>query len=231
MKRLLINLVLEAGLLAGTVYLFVLNSTICKIQWLAENHIAMGIASLAVHIWNLLCAYVIFSKRTNFYSRKNCRQKAYFDPKTSALGRKEEGKYSILVKETEKGIWQIEDDIQRQFILTGYLCPKAYICAYFIRQLHFVTINKLKYPVIKLFFSLDLRPWEKYNYLEICFQSKGKQSRKILVRNCKTKVTWLIHLVLRARYYVDFMSGVGIGVLRRKCIYLTEEKYLNRDLV
>ena len=211
--------------------MFAVDPAVCRNRWLADNHMAMGIASLVLHVINLLLAYVFFCRRTNFYSDMNNGQKAFFTPTASTLGKQGEGQYSISVKETQKGIWQIEGNPERQFNLSGYLCPKAYICAYFIRQLHYVAMNRRKDPIIKLFSSLDLRSWEKYNFLEIQFHSKGKTKRKTLVRDYKTKTTWLIRLIIRARYYIDFMFGLSIGALRKTHVCLSEEKYLQRALV
>ena len=93
-----------------------------------------------------------------------------------------------------------------KFDMSGYIFPKAYICSYFIRNLHYDVINKNKYPLRKLFKSLNLSPFNKFLNVILRFIYKNKITDIVIVKNNSTKVSFLIRQILESRY------GLSLGM-------------------
>ena len=198
--------------------------------WIDTTHNTIGLVLLIFPITNTIIAYISFSRFTNKYPMNNPVEFCY-NPKSSQLGDRGKGNYVIEIKEIEKGIWITADDQENlRFDMRGYIFPKLYICTYFIRNIHYVVINRNKYPLIKLFKSMDLQPFAKYQNVEICFSYGKKIYKRKIVGDNKTRTTWLMRLILRSKYYKDFMTRMGIGDIRKTYIKISEKKYTNGEL-
>ena len=94
-----------------------------------------------------------------------------------------------------------------KFDMRKYLFPKSYICSYFIRNIHYIVINKNKYPLPKLFKSLKLDSFNKYQTFDMYFQYKNKAKIIRIVENCKTKVSFVMGRIIESRYGVLGLGG------------------------
>ena len=229
MKRFVCYLLVEVISL-GIVCYFLLhwNEPISN-GWIDTTYNTIGLILLIFPIINTIIAYISFSRFTNKYPRNNSIEFC-FNPKSSQLGHQWNGNYVIEMKEIEKGIWVAADDQETlKFDMRGYIFPKLYICTYFIRNLHYSVINRNKYSLVKLFKSMKLSPYTKYQNVVICFSYRGKIYKRKIVDGNKTKTTWLMRLILRSKYYKDFMFGLSYGELRKTHIKISEEKYNNGE--
>ena len=229
MKRSIGYLLVEIILLGIVCYfLFKWNQPISN-GWIDTTYNTIGFILLIFPIINIIMAYISFSKLTNKYPMNNYNEFC-FNPHSSQLGYQGNGNYVIKMKEIDKGIWIAEDAQENlKFDMRGYIFPKLYICTYFIRNLHYSVMNKNKYPLIKLFKSMDLSPYTKYQNVEMRFSYRDKTySRKIVYGN-KTRVTWLMRLILRSKYYKAFVFGLSVGELRKSYIKISEESYRNGE--
>lgn len=229
MKRFIGYLSVEIVLLGIVCYFLLKWNQPISNGWIDTTHNTIGFILLIFPIINTIMAYISFSKFTNKYPRNNSAEFC-FNPRSSQLGYQGNGSYVIEMKEVEKGIW-IASDAQEsmKFDMRGYIFPKLYICTYFIRNLHYSVINKNKYPLIRLFRSMDLSPYTKYRNVEICFSYRGKSYRRKIVDGNKTRTTWLMRLILRSKYYKSFIFGLSIGEMRKSYIEKSEEKYKNGE--
>lgn len=78
---------------------------------------------------------------------------------------------------------------------------------------------------------MELSPYTKYQNVEICFLYRGKIYRRKIVACNKTKTTWLMRLILRSKYYKDFIFGLSVGRIRKTHIKMSEEKYQNSEML
>ena len=222
-------LLIEIILLGVACYFFVKWDEPIRNGWMDTAHNVIGLMFLVFSIINTIIAYISFSRFTNKYPKNNPNEFC-FNPKSSQLGHKGNGNYVIDMKEIEEGVWIAADDQGNlKFDMRGYIFPKLYICTYFIRNLHYSVMNKNKYPLIKLFKSMKLNPYTKYQNVEICFSYSGKIYRRKIVVGNKTKTTLLMRLIMRSKYYIDFMFGLSYGELRKTHMEISEEKYINSE--
>lgn len=229
MKRLVGYLSVQIMLLGIVCYFFVKWDQPISNGGIDTTHNTIGFILLIFPIINTVIAYVLFSKLTNKYPRNNSVEFC-FDPRSSQLGYQGNGNYVIEMKEIEKDIWVAEDANENmKFDMRGYIFPKLYICTYFIRNLHYPVMNKNKYPLIKLFKSMDLSPYTKYRNVEIHFTYRGKIYRRKIVDNNKTRITWLMRLILRSKYYKSFIFGLSVGEIRKSYIKISDEVYKNGE--
>ena len=233
MKRftgyLLVETIIET-MLFGIVCYFLIkwDQPICN-GWINTTYNTIGFILLIFPIINAIIVYISFSIFTNKYPRNNSTEFS-FNPQLSQLGYQGNGKYVIEMKEIEKGIWITADDQENlKFDMRGYVFPKLYICTYFIRNFHYAVINKNKYPLIKLFKSMDLSPYTKYQNVEICFSFRGKIYNRKIVDDNKTKTTWLMRLMLRSKYYKAFVFGLSVGEMKKSYTKISEERYNNGE--
>lgn len=228
-KILLVCAFAEFFLLGFSCYFFATSQQPITNHWMDTTHAVIGIDCIMFQCINIIVAYVVFSKYTNKYP-KNASVEFSFDPQTSQLGNQGNGNYVIEFIEVEDGIWETPGEENKiKFDMRGYVCPKLYICTYFIRNLHYAVINKNKYPLIKLFKSLNLHPYSKFQNFDLRFLHSGKIYTKNIVKKNKTNTTWLMRLILRSKYYIDFMLGMGVAEMRKTYVVnMTEEKYKNR---
>ena len=231
MKKLVGYILVEIILLGIVCYFLVQWNQPISNEWIDTTYNTIGFILLIFPIINTIIAYISFSRFTNKYPRNNSIEYC-FNPRSSQLGYQGNGNYVIDIKEIEKGIWIAADGQENlKFDMRGCIFPKLYICTYFIRNLHYPVINKNKYPLIKLFKSLELNPYTKYQNVEICFLYRGKIYRRKIVACNKTKTTWLMRLILRSKYYKDFIFGLSVGRIRKTHIKMSEEKYQNSEML
>lgn len=229
MKKFVFYLLVEIMLLGIVGYFLAKwNQTISN-GWINTTYNTIGFILLIFPIINTIIMYISFSRLTNKYPKNNSAEFS-FNPQLSQLGYQRKGNYVIEMKEIEKGIWRtVEDRETLKFDMRGYIFPKQYICTYFIRNFHYAAINKNKYPLIKLFKSMNLSPYTKYQNVEICFSYRGKIYKRKIVDDNKTRTTWLMRLILRSKYYKDFIFGLSVGEMRKSYVKISEEKYKNGE--
>lgn len=156
---------------------------------------------------NFILFYDFFCDFTMLYPLNN-RSEYFFNPEKNELGLVQEKYYKLTFVEKEKGVWELENNSKKmKFNMKGYLFQKKYICSYFIRNINFVIINKNKYPLPKLFKSLELKSFNKYHNFELNFKYKNKSKVIKIVENSKTKVGFLIGLIIESRYSVLGLGG------------------------
>lgn len=229
MKRFVGYLLVEILLLSIVCYFLVKWDQPISYGWIDTTHNTIGFILLIFPLINTIIAYISFSRFTNKYPR-NISTEYSFNPQSSQLGHKGNGNYVIEMKEIEKGIWITADDQEKlKFDMRGYIFPKRYICTYFIRNLHYAVINKNKYPLIKLFKSMKLSPYSKYQNVEICFSYRGQIYKRKIVEDNKTKTSWLMRLILRSKFYKDFVFGLSVGEIRKSYTNMSEERYNNSE--
>jgi hypothetical protein len=193
-----------------------------------SSNAVWGIISIVPHCINIVLFYISFSKITNKYPLNDCLEYV-FEPKSSQLGHIEEGKYVIKIYETKNGLWETKDDNEKMlFNMNGYPFPEQYIATYFIRNIHFYVINRNKYPIIKLFSSLNLKPLKKYQEVELLFTNKNDKTHSfIIVMGNRTRLTVIMKWIIRSKYYSEFISKYGVAKMRKRYVYINEELYKN----
>lgn len=163
--------------------------------------IVMSVLLLLLMVYNLFCDYTM-----NY--PLNSRSEFAFDPQKDNYGLNDDNNYLIVFFEKEPGIWEFEEDNRvLKFDLRKYLFPKLYICSYFIRNIHYVVINKNKYPLPKLMKSLNTYPFNKYQNLDLCFRYKDKEKTIRIVDNYKSKVSFIISAIIESRYGILGLGG------------------------
>lgn len=229
MKKLLFYVFVEVVLLGIVCYFFAKWNEPISNGWINTTYNTIGFILLIFPVMNIIITYISFSRLTNMFPR-NAPAEFSFNPRSSQLGYQRKGDYVIEIKEIEKGVWRTADERETlKFDMRGYIFPKLYICTFFIRNFHYAVINKNKYPLIKLFRSMNLSPYTKYRNVEVWFFYKGKIYKRKIVDDNKTKTTWLMRLILRSRYYKDFIFGLSIGDIRKSYVKITEEMYKNGE--
>lgn len=180
---------------------------ICLIFIILKNPMPALISfNIAIFIILFILYYDLFCKYTTQYPKNN-KEEFKYNPKKSTLGYQSDGDFIIKIIETSKGIWVAEDENEKmKFDMSGYIFPKSYICSYFIRNLHYDVINKNKYPLRKLFKSLNLSPFNKFQNVSLRFEYKNKITDIVIVKNNTTKVSFLMRQILESRY------GLSLGM-------------------
>ena len=162
---------------------------------------------IAIFILMFILYYGLFCKYTSLFPLNNTNEFQY-NPKKSALGFRSDGNYTIEIMEKRKGIWITKDKNEKiKFDMSGCIFPKVYICTYFIRNIHYDVINKNKYPLKKLFKSLDLSPVSKFNNVILRFEQNNNIKDIVIVKNNKSKVSFLMKQIIQSRYGI--LGGRG----------------------
>lgn len=127
-----------------------------------------------------------------------------------------------------ESLWETKHEKENiRFDMKGFVFPKTYICAYFIRNLNYIIMNKKHMFFKKLPLSNCLLPFDKYENLFLRFHIKNKVILKKVVKNYKT-----ISPFLSLRYIINsiVLTELNYGGYRGKCpkIKVGEFLYLNR---
>ena len=159
---------------------------------IAQLYVA-AILTLIPICFALVFAFFSFSDYTKNYLLKN---RVGFD-----IMPFKEPPVVLTAKEKEFGIWVVSDGAREiTFDLIGYKFPVEYICAYFVKNINFKVVKKNHLKFFKTFYSLRIK---NLNVCENCvlqFERKGKRQEKQLIKNKKTKVTFLRHLIMQSGY-------------------------------
>ena len=161
---------------------------------------AIGICALVIwYIAEVMSFYTITHKYT-----KNSLKGDSYDFKRIKLAHSEndENKFIINVTVGEiRGTWTISSgDVYLEFDLSGYMFPKWYICTYFIRNIHFITLNSRHLKFSKLFKSLDLGENNKYKEVSLIFCYGKKQKKFDIVKEGKSRVNLIMKWIMEAPY-------------------------------
>lgn len=128
----------------------------------------------------------------------------------------------------EKNIWKtngLEDEIFFEF--SDYLFQKSYIASYFIRQIHYRIINE-KHLVLKELFKQQKTP--NINTLILIFNYANKEERMKIVCDGKSKLSFLIKMILKGKYTRHFYHKYAYNNCLNSFVYMTERKFLNSDI-
>ena len=156
-----------------------------------------------------LIIFICFSKHTNkvFAKQKenllsiNFKELYQKDKKTRLIEFEKKGNKWISTKLPET-----------EFDLGKYLFKKSFILAYIIRQVRYPTISK-SLKVIKLF-EKKLKV-VRYENVIVRFIDGEKIKEYEVVKNYVSKNTTLSKSINRAKWYIYFLSGLGIGYMNR----------------
>ena len=153
----------------------------------------LAILTLVPVCFALVFAFFSFSEYTKNYLLKNRVRFDMMPFKQSTV--------VLTAKEKGVGIWVVSDGASEiTFDLIGYKFPVEYICAYFVKNINFKAVKKNHLKFFKIFYSLQIK---NLNVCENCilqFDKKGKKAEKQLIKNKKTKVTFLRHLIMQSGY-------------------------------
>lgn len=159
---------------------------------------AMGICLILVAI---VISGAIFYFITNRYPRNDTKE--YFcNFKTAKFISDEMGCYRfVLEKAEEKGVWIMRNgEVFLRFDMRGYMFPKAYICTFFIRNIHYITLNALHLRFFRLFFPIKLDDKNKYKDVKLIFRYGKKETTCCIVKNGKSKISFLRYAILSSPY-------------------------------
>ena len=144
---------------------------------------------------------VNFDRTTQVYTIKIvCKN--YRDFAKTEFVRDKFGRYIFTIKREACGnTWHAQNGNERfVFDMTGYLFPKAYICTYFIRNIHYITLNGYCLPMRELVHSIDLKD-NKFQNVMLVFEYNGKQAKKVIVQNGRSKVSLWQHVILMTPFF------------------------------
>ena len=167
------------------------------------NDMPVGIKAMGVCL--ILLAIVIsgatFCFITNRYPRNDTNE--YFcDFKTAKFIGDETGSYRFVLENgEEKGVWIMRNgEISMRFDMRGYMFPKAYICTFFIRNIHYITLNALHLRFFRLFFPIKLDYKNIYKDVKLIFRCGRKETVCRVVKNGKSKISFLRYAILSSPY-------------------------------
>lgn len=144
---------------------------------------------------------IIFSVMTVRYPKNDINEYFCDFNKADFIGCADGNYIFKVIRNGNSGVWTMHNgQIELRFDMDGYLFPKAYICTYFIRNIHYITLNALHLPFDKLFASLKLHSKNRYKNVELIFIYGKKEKHFKIVLDGKSRVSFLQHFILQAPY-------------------------------
>jgi len=127
-------------------------------------------------------------------------------------------KLNIDVIEKKRGYFDIFVNNKNISIeLDDYIFRYDYIIAFIIRQIRYIYVSKNK-PIKYLFLHSYKLPAKNLNVVLTIKKYNGKNSKIIIIKNSKSKITFLQNIINKSKYYTYFYSN------------WSQSKYINKSV-
>lgn len=185
----------------------------------------LNVFSVILILVYYLILLVLFARKTNKYPL-NSPKEFEFNANTFKTGLIYKNNYLVEFDKIGNGKWKLRDDKKSMiFDMYGYFFPKQYICTYFIRNIHYLVINRNNYPLIKFFKPLKLYPVKKYENMTIRFHYNNKVKDFIVIKNNKSRMNLIMRKIIESKYYVKLTISHPYDV--RHCYTKMNEQIYN----
>lgn len=196
--------------------------SICTFWFINDMPVGIKAIGICLILLSIAIIGVLFCVITGRYPRNN-KQEFLCDFKKAHFECHETGCYIFELEMADKNVWIMHcGEVFMRFDMRGYMFPKAYICTFFILNIHYITLNALHLKFFRLFYSLKLDEKNKYKNVKLIFKYNGKRKTYQIVKNGKSKVTILRHMILASPY----QSLCGGLIFKRTDGKMNDEDYM-----
>lgn len=187
-------------------------------------NIFYGIMFLCITIFSMMACYYVFCQFSCHYPLNNIQQ-YLFDTKKDDYGEIKNEQYIIIINQVQKGIFEtFYSEKKLIFDLRGFVCKKAYLCSYFVRNYNYNQINKERLKLAKIISSLRLTYLKKYKDVILIIDDK----KYYIVKNSQTKFSFLSRVITYSPFYEIIIGRSNAGIPKKLRYFekIDEKHYL-----